>query len=400
MPIINSLLDTEFFMLTMAQIVLHMHPDVNVRYRFVSKNKKRIGHIQELNQEIDHLCSLRFKDDELEYLDSLGIFKKDFIEYLRLFQLNRKYIKAEIDNNRRLQIELQGPWISTILFTIPVITIITEIYSKYQSINEKGFHSVEDTLDKGEQRLAKKIEYLTTLLKTGQLSGFKFADMGTRYRYSHYWQGVVIEKLKKQLRSYLFVGTSNPYFAMKYKLPTIGTMSHEWLMAYQQLGTRLELSQKTALRDWINEYNGMPGICISDTVGFRAFLNDFDLYLAKLFDGCQHNSGDPTSWCVRLIEHYDKLGIEPKTKKAVFCDDMNFETAIEIHETLNDMIDITFGIGRDLMHDLGIPPLDINFHLVECNGGPVGRIGDEPRHVYCEDPKHLAALKEAFKIED
>ena len=399
MTIINSLLDTEFSKLTMAQIVLHMHPDVIVRYRFESKNKKKIGHIQEINQEIDHLCTLRFKDDELDYLDSLNVFKKDFIEYLRLVQLNRKYITAEIDNNRRLQIEIKGTWISTIFFSVPVLTIVSEIYSKYQSINEKGFHSVEDTLDTGEQRLAKKIEYLTTLLKTGQLSGFKFADIGTCFRYSHYWQNAVIEKLKKQLRSYLFVGTSNPYFAMKHKLAPMGTMNHEWLMAYQQLGTRLELSQKTALRDWIAEYHGAPGICLSDVVGFNAFLRDFDLYLAKLFDGCQHNSGDPTSWCVKLIEHYDKLGIDPKTKTARFCDDMNFETAIEIHETLSEMIDITAGIGRDLMHDLGIPPLDINFNMVECNGGPVGSIGDDAGKTRCDDPRHLAALKDVFHID-
>lgn len=399
MAVINSLLDTDFYKLTMAQNVLHMHPDATVRYQFRNKNKRKIGHIQEINNEIDHLCSLRFSDDELSYLDSLGRFKKDFIEYLRLFQLNRKFIKAQLDNNRRLQIEIEGPWISTVLFSVPVLAIVNEVYSKYQSINEKGFHSVEDTLNTGEARLEKKINNFAKLLKTGQLSGFKFADYGTHHRYSHYWHNVVIEKLKKKLRSYLFVGTSNAYFAMKHNLPPIGTMGHEWLLAYQQLGARLEISQKTALKEWIREYDGEPGICVSDVVGFDAFLRDFDTYLAKLFDGVQHDSGDPTSWCVKLIEHYDKLGIDPKTKTAMFCDNMNLETAFELHDTLNEMIDLVFGVGRDITHDLGIPPLDLSMDMVECNGGPVARIADDSAQIFCSSQKHLNTLREIFKID-
>jgi len=399
MPVINSLLDTDFSQLTMAQIVLHMHPDSHVRYRFECKNKKKIGHIQEINHEIDQLCRLRFTDEELDFLDTFPCFKKDFIEYLRLFQLNRKYIKAYLDNDRRLQIDIEGPWISTLLFTVPTLAIVNEIYAKYQSINAKGFHSVEDTLTTGEERLAKKINHLTTLLKTGQLTGFKFADFGTHHRYSHYWHDTVLETLKKKLRSYLFVGTSNAYFAMKHKLKPMGTMRHEWLMAYQQLGTRLELSQKVALKDWIQEFNGEPGIAITDVVGFNAFLRDFDLYQAKLFDGCQHDSGDPTSWCVKLIEHFDKLGIDPKTKSVMFCDNVSIDTAIELHETLSEMIDITSGTGSDLTHDVGVIPLNIRFNLVECNGGPVGRIADDSGKTSCEDPKHLASLKEVFGID-
>ena len=399
MAVINSLLDTDFYKLTMAQSILHMHPEVIVKYTLKNKNKGKIGHIQEINHEIDHLCSLRFTDGELAWLDSLGLFKKDFAEYLRLFQLNRKFIKAQLDNNRRLQIEIEGPWISTVLFSVPVIAIVNEIYSKYQSINDKGFHSVEDTLDKGEKRLNKKIAGFAKLLKTGQLSGFKFADFGTSHRYSHYWHNRVIESLKKQLRAYIFVGTSNAYFAMKHNLTPLGNMGHEWMQAYQQLEARLAISQKAALKGWIEEYSGEPGLCISDVVGFDAFLKDFDPYLAKLFDGVQHDSGDPTSWCVKLIEHYDKLGIDPTTKTAMFCDNLDLETAFELHDTLNDMIDMIFGVGRDLTHDMGIPALDISLDMVQCNSGPVARIADDNVQTRATSQKHLNTLKDAFGLE-
>jgi nicotinate phosphoribosyltransferase len=84
----------------------------------------------------------------------------------------------------------------------------------------------------------------------------------------------------------------------------------------------------------------------------------------------------------------------------MFCDNLDFETAIDLHETLSDMINITFGVGRDLTHDVGIIPLQMRFNLVECNGGPVARISDDINQLSCPDPRYLTTLKEVFGIED
>ena len=85
---------------------------------------------REINAEIDHLCSLYFKDVELEYLGNLRFMKSDFIEFLSLFHLKRKYITVERDPSRPFGIDIciKGPWLHTILFEIPVLAIVNEVY--------------------------------------------------------------------------------------------------------------------------------------------------------------------------------------------------------------------------------------------------------------------------------
>ncbi len=393
MAIINSLIDTDFKKLTMAQAVYHQYPVTVVRYVFSCRSDQKITHLHEINQELDHLCSLRFTEEELDYLASISFFQPDFIEYLRFIQLNRNYIKTFLDKDMNLQIEIEGPWIATILFEVPILAIINEVYSKHQNSDNH-----KEMIAKGKKLLSKKIKYLTDHLKTGQITGFKFAEIGTSCRCSYEWHEFLIDKLRSKFRPYLFVGTSNVYFAKKYELKPIGTMSHEWLQAQQQLSFPIVDSQKVAFDVWAKDYRGELGIAISDVLGYKTFLHDFDLYFAKLFDGCMHASGDPVSWCVKLVEHYDKLGVDPKTKHAVFVDRITFKKAIEIHETLGEMINISFGIDSNLTNDVGIEPLDIVFDMVECNGRPVVKIQDNDKKAVCVNSKFLARVKKKFKI--
>jgi nicotinate phosphoribosyltransferase len=393
MTIINSLIDTDFNKLTMAQAVYHQYPVTIVRYIFSCRSNQKITHLHEINQELDHLCSLRFAEEELDYLSSISFFKPDFIEYLRFVQLNRNYIKTYLDKDMNLQIEIEGPWIATIFFEVPILAIINEVYSKHQNSANS-----EKIIAQGKKLLSKKIEYLTGHLKTGQITGFKFAEIGTSCRYSYEWQDFLIDRLRSKFRPYLFVGTSNVYFAKKYELKPIGTMSYEWVQAHQQLNFPIIDSQKAAFDVWAKEYRGELGIALSDVLGFKTFLNDFDLYFAKLFDGCMHNSGDPVSWCVKLVEHYDKLGVDPKTKHAVFADGITFQKAIEIHETLGDMINISFAIDSNLTNDAGVEPLDIVFDMVVCNGRPVVKMPDNDKKVVCENPRFLARVKKKLNI--
>jgi len=397
MAIIKSLLDTDFNKLTMAQAVLHTYPAVTVKYKFACKNKK-ISFLDEIEKEIDHLCSLRFTEEEISYLSSIPFFKTDFLEYLRLFQHNRRYLKIYLDKDDAVQIDIEGPWISTILYETPVLAIVSEIYSKNQGNTESGNHDPEKALKAGEKILSEKINALTNLLKTGQIPGFKFAEIGTKYRYSREWHAKIIETLKAKFRPHIFVGTSNIALAKQFKLKPIGTMTHEWLLGHQQLGTRISDSQKAALESWAHEYRGELGIALTDVVGFIAFLKDFDLYFAKLFDGCQHDSGDSVSWCVKLIEHYDKLGIDPLSKSAVFTDGIDFEKAVELHQTFCELINVSFGLKTYLTNDMGILAPDIVIEMVECNGQPVAKICDTDDRSLCNDTEFINYLKKVYQI--
>ncbi len=397
--IINSVLDTDFYKLTMMQAALHQYPGAWVKYGFKCRNKDLVlgGYsFVDLKYEIyENLCSLKFQKDELEYLSGIRFFKRDFIEYLRNFRFNEEYIGVENDEHG-LRIVIEGPWVSTILFEVPVLAIVSEIYCR-------EFFGLE-TMEEGRKRLQAKIKLISDL---NQCS-FKFADFGTRRRFSYGWQDEVIEILVESdlnLHGFTssvksFIGTSNVLFAMKYGLQPIGTMAHEWICAHQQLGhCRVVDSQKAALEAWAKEYRGELGIALSDTVGFKAFLNDFDLYFAKLFDGCRHDSGYPYSWCSRLIKHYQDLGICPGTKTAVFSDSLNMESAIGIYKKFHGIIDMSFGIGTNLTNDLGVEPLQIVIKMVECNGQPVAKISDSPGKGMCEDPGFESYIRSVFEVE-
>lgn len=389
MSIINSLLDTDFYKFTMAQVVLHRYPAAMARYAFKCRNNIDLtGYVEEIKAEVQHLCSLRFKKEELDYLSSISYFKPDFIEYLRLLQLNPDYIKVCIKDNK-LAISIEGPWISTIWFEVPVLAIVSEIHSKHQK---------QDVEYIGNDRLSTKIRFLNSRSELSEI--FKFADFGTRRRHSHRRQDYVINEFLKKLVNPMFIGTSNVYFAMKYGIKPIGTMAHVYIQAHQQLGVRLEDSQKEALQVWADEYRGELGIALTDTVGMDAFLKDFDPYFAKLFDGCRHDSGGPYEWCSKLIDHYKGMGIDPSTKTAVFSDGLNFEIAVNICNTFRESIKTSFGIGTNLTNDMGFRPPSIVIKMVECNGRPVAKISDSPGKGMCEDDDYLVTLKRSYKTKE
>jgi len=381
--IINSLCDTDFYKFTMMQVVLHQQAGAHVRYAFKWRNwdqmQLRISpedFIGRLKKELDHLCTLRFTSEELKYLSSIPFFKADFIEYLRLFQLNRKYIRPYVEDGE-IKIVVEGPWLATILFEVPVLAIVSQLYT------ENCEQVKLNWLIEGRKRLKSKLEMLDAGLHKDQQ--FLFADFGTRRRADLDFHNEVISFILS-MSPHRLVGTSNVMMAMKYGLRPIGTMAHEFIQAWQQLGPRLVDSQSAALQSWANEYRGELGIALSDCLGFRAFLKDFDRYFALLFDGCRHDSGDPVWWAEKLIDHYKQLRIDPKTKTAVFSDGLTFEVAMDLFRRFHNQISVSFGIGTYLTNDCGFTAPQIVMKMVEMNGRSVAKVSDSAGKGMCEDP--------------
>jgi nicotinate phosphoribosyltransferase len=330
--------------------------------------------------------------EELAYLKCIPYFKPDYLEYLRLLQLNMEYFKASIENNE-LQITIEGPWISTIWFEVPVLMIVSALFNEMRDDRSDMEFTIEQN---GMKILNDKLDYLEDY--PGH--NFVFADFGTRRAWSPYWQDRVIGRIVQKKTRTKFIGTSNVYLAMKHGVKPIGTMSHQYLQAFQQLGPRVADSQKVALQTWANEYRGELGIALSDVVGFDAFLNDFDRYFALLFDGCRHDSGDPGEWGERLVAHYKKLRIDPMTKYAVFSDGLNFIKALDLNAHFNGKINTSFGIGTNLTNDVGYIPIQIVIKMVECNGRPVAKVSDSLGKGMCEDKEYLSYLKMVYGIKE
>ena len=388
--IITSLLDTDLYKFTMMQVVLHQFPGAQVEYRF----KCRTGGIDlvpciaEIGEEIRQLCSLRFREDELRWLRSLRFIKSDFVDFLDLFQMNEKYVTVSPSpkDNGEIDIVIVGPWLYTILFEIPILAIVNEIYFQ----RTQPFPD----LPEGRKRL---IEKIALVAGDQRLVDCRIADYGTRRRFSKAWQEEVLQILRQRLGPQ-FAGTSNTWFAMKQNLTPLGTMAHEYLQACQSLGPRLRDSQTYAFERWAREYRGDLGIALSDVYGFDAFLRDFDMYFCKLFDGVRHDSGEAMAWGERMIAHFEKLRIDPKTKTLIFSDSLDFPRVVELYLRFSDRARLAFGVGTNLTNDLGYTPLQIVMKMVRCNGQPVAKLSDTPAKNMCEDEAYLAYLRQVFEI--
>ena len=387
--IIQSLLDTDLYKFTMMQVVLHHFPGAQVEYRFKCRNDgiDLQPHIDEIRDEIAQMCRLRFTGRELDYLRGLRFLKSDFVDLLKLFQLDERFIQVRaLDaGTGEIDIAIKGPWLHTILFEVPVLAIVSEVYNR-------NVHPQPD-LDLGQSRLARKIDQLNSVADPA----FRIADYGTRRRFSRDWQEHVIVGLRDGIRE-KFVGTSNVHFALEHHLTPLGTMAHEYLQACQAVGPRLRDSQVFAFNTWAREYRGDLGIALSDVFGMEAFLRDFDLFFCKLFDGVRHDSGDPFEWGEKLIAHYQRMRIDPRAKAMVFSDSLNVPLALRLFEYFRGRSQTAFGIGTNLTNDLGYEPLAIVIKMTRCNGQPVAKISDEPSKAMDYDPSYVAYVREVFQV--
>ncbi|WAC43732.1 nicotinate phosphoribosyltransferase [Pseudomonas sp. SL4(2022)] len=390
--IVQNLLDTDFYKLTMMQAVLHNYPNAEVEWEFRCRNAEDLTpYLAEIRYQIERLSELSMSADQLAFLERIPFIKPDFTRFLSLFRFNLRYVHTSIEDGQ-LCIRLRGPWLHVILYEIPLLAIVSEVRNRYRYR--------EVLLEQASERLYQKLDWLKGEASAAELEGFQIADFGTRRRFSYRVQEQMVHILKHDFPG-RFVGTSNVHLAREFDLKPIGTMAHEWLMAHQQLGPRLIDSQSAALDCWVREYRGLLGIALTDCITMDAFLADFDLYFAKLFDGLRHDSGDPLRWAEKAIAHYEKLGIDPKSKTLVFSDGLTLDKSLQLYRALYGRINVSFGIGTKLTCDIpGVEPMNIVIKMTACNGQPVAKISDAPGKTQCRDDNFVSYLKHVFRVSD
>ena len=388
--IIQSLLDTDLYKFTMMQVVLHHFPGAQVEYKFRCRTEgvDLRPDLAAIERELTDLCSLRFRDDELAYLRGLRFMKSDFVDFLALFHFSERYVRvAPGESPGEIDITVRGPWLHTIMFEIPLLAIVSELY----------FRRTQPKPDfaEGRRRLKAKID--VARVAEPELD-FRISDYGTRRRFARDWQEEVLQTFKREIPQN-FAGTSNVWFAMRNRMTPLGTMAHEYMQACQALGPRLRDSQTFAFDKWAQEYRGDLGIAVADTYGTDAFLRDFDMYFCKLFDGARHDSGDPFDWGERVIAHYRRNRVDPRTKTLIFSDQLTVPIAIQIARRFDGRALTAFGIGTNLTNDLGYQAINIVIKMTECNGQPVAKVSDSPGKTISKDPGYLRYLRQVFGLE-
>ena len=264
-PIVISLLDTDLYKFNMDQVIFHKHTDLCGKYYFKCRNKDvkfTPEMLEEINAQIDHLCTLRFRKDELDYLRSIRFIKNDYVEFLRLWHPIREYVTTSLSKSGELSIIVEGPLFSAMQFEIHLLEIVNEVYFRMS-------YDYDTLLKAAEEKLNKKIEALNNGTYT-----FTFAEFGCRHRLSREWEDVVVRRLATETKS--CTGTSNVYLAMKYNLTPIGTYAHEFVQMYQGIDRYpLAYTNHYAMRDWYDEYDGDNGTALTDTITTDLFLMDF-----------------------------------------------------------------------------------------------------------------------------
>jgi nicotinate phosphoribosyltransferase len=388
MAIIQSLLDNDEYIFKMGQFIFHKFPDVDVHYKFKCRNKGTIWtdrHVEEIRKEVNDFCKLKFEEDELWYLEHKGYYHNTYIDFLRLFQPNRNHIYINRTSDGKLQIEITGPLYQVIYFEVPVLAICGEVFYLYnENYNQKEIYS------EALKRLYNKTEKLYNNVYT-----FKLFEFGTRRRFSFDFQDEAINNLKDTSQ---FMGTSNLYFAKKYNLKSVGTTAHLLYQLGQGLDVKLSSSQKHMLKLWAEYWGGKHTIALTDTINTDYFIQDFDYYLAKLYDGLRHDSGDPFVWGDKMINNYKKLGIDPLTKMLIFSDGLNFDKSQKIYDYFYGKVQLEGkGVGTFITNDTCVPALQNVIKLQRVNGKPVAKISDEPGKTMCEDDEYVKYLLWSYK---
>ena len=387
-PIIVSLLDTDLYKFNMNQVMFHKHPDLIGEYMFKCRNNDIVftrEMFDEINEQIDYLCTLTFSKEELDYLRSIRFIKRDYVEFLRLWHPIRDYVYTELKDNGELILKVDGPLFSAMQFEIYLLEIVNEVYFRmsFDYINLRRA---------AEERLSQKIADFNSGKYT-----FSFAEFGCRRRLSREWEDEAVRRLCTETTQ--CVGTSNVYLAMKYNVKPIGTFAHEFVQMYQGIDSiPLAYTNHYAMQDWYDEYKGDNGTALTDTITTDLFLMDFDRSMVNNYTGVRHDSGDPYEWGEKIIAHYKKFGVDPKTKVLLFSDSLDFDRAEAIYQYFKDRTRVSFGIGTFVSNDTNEDALNIVIKLQYVNGRPVAKLSDCPGKSMCSDEAYLEYLKSAVQF--
>jgi nicotinate phosphoribosyltransferase len=343
---IKSLLDNDLYKFTMQNAVMKLYPHSKVKYLFFDRGENIFpnGFAKKLRERINAFSKFKLSTEEEIYLrDKCYFFDPVYIDFLKGFHYDPYEVKIRQRKNK-ISVMIEGYWYRTILWEVPILATISELY--YEMTGQKIISQPQ--MDNLNIRKARKFEKL----------GARFADFGTRRRFSYANHSNVV-KILKEYAPNTFIGTSNVHLAYIYNLTPIGTQAHEWFM-FHAAKYGFKMANSIALGRWVDIYHGNLGIALSDTFTSESFYESFDTMYAKLFDGVRQDSGNPVRFTDDIIEHYKKLRIDPKLKTIVFSDSLNFSKIQSLEKRVKNRINTSYGIGTYLSNDVkGIKPLNI-----------------------------------------
>lgn len=398
--IINSLLETDLYKFSMGQAIYHQFPSYKTCWTFKCRNrdvKFSAEMVEEIKSQIKNYCSLKFTEDELNYLSKIEWLHEDYIDYLRLWNARYEDFEIGTDADCGFSLEARGTWLNTSMYEIPVLAIINEVYFRMT-------YDYDELFVQYKRKLEEKKDWLIS----GKYNLGVFSEFGLRRRLSAEAQDLAVKTLcenNPQYNDSKFIGTSNVFLAKKYNVVPVGTMAHEFIMCVGQGNPMYNpaYSNKLAMDAWTKEYGVLNGTYLTDTIGDESTHLDMGYTFSICFSGVRHDSGDPYEWGEQWIQHYEKFynkyhdeRVNPKNKTLLFSDSLDFERASKLYDYFKDRIKVAFGIGTYIANDTDVPPLNIVMKVSECNDGPVAKLSNSPSKTMCKDAEYVDYLRKTI----
>jgi nicotinate phosphoribosyltransferase len=341
---------------------------------------------------------------------------KPYLDFLRELRLNpREQVVALFTPDKdtgsdkdigEVNLVIRGLWVETILYEIPLLALTSEAYFLFMDTDWTYDGQEDKAYGKGMR-----------LLEAGCI----VSEFGTRRRRDYHTQALVFRGLVKAKKEGerrglpgQISGTSNVHLAMRFGIPPIGTVAHEWFMGVAAITGNYETATKTALSYWVGCFGeGVLGIALTDTFGTPVFLRAFCQPIptigetvrgelstseppselpvngikaktfAQVFTGVRQDSGDPANFVRMMREFYDKEGITEQ-KTIVFSDSLNIDLCLEYQRISEEAgFKCTFGVGtfftNDFVHQSTgkkSTPLNIVIKLSSAAGNQAIKISD------------------------
>ncbi|WFD28573.1 nicotinate phosphoribosyltransferase [Malassezia nana] len=420
---LSSLLDTDLYKLTMQQAVLQNFPTAEVTYRLTNRSPKALctrACVDAIQESIDHLGTLRFYQDEIDWLRiTCPYFREPYLCFLAHFQLRpaeqvRLTYTPVTDTHGKLELEIMGLWRDVILYEVPLMAIISEAYF--------ALCETDWTLEGQRERAYAKGQKLFQ-------HGIQLSEFGTRRRRSFATQDAVVAGLLQAHREVSesgapgvgrLLGTSNVFLARKYGIAPNGTIAHEWTMGIAAL-QGYDHSNRLALELWDQVYsppaftptnpsNNLT-IALTDTFSTKVFWDDLlsderGIEILRTWRGLRQDSGDSAAFVEHAVAMYRKLGIDPATKLIVFSDGLNVERCLELQQLAKKHgILAGFGIGTHMTNDFvrlsdggPSPALNLVIKLYSINGHHAVKISDDLTK-NTGDKDEVAMVKRRFGLD-
>ena len=359
--IINSILENDLYKFSMSYYYQVHYPNAWGTFTFHDRNNTQYSEefVVALKEELATLSSLSLRAEEFEWaVKTIHYIPQCYWEWLCFFRFEADKVSVWLDEQRHLHIEVSDLMYKVTFYEIPILAIVSELYHRLKGDGYQTRAELEAAMT---PKMAEKVDIASR-------HNLYFADFGMRRRYNTLSEQVMIEYMKANCPT--FAGTSTVWLAMKYGIKPIGTMAHECFMFQAAVHTPKEANYQVMER-WVDVYDGNLGTVLTDTYTVDAFLRNFSMKLAKLYDGVRHDSGDPLEFGERIISKYESYGIDPMSKTIVFSDGLDFPTAAKIKEYFAGRIKVTFGIGTNLTCDIdGVEPMNIVMKLKQCRINP------------------------------